>query len=193
MKLIVGLGNPGRDYNNTRHNLGFRVVDELAARHGLSWSASGQAKAEIAKGKIGESEVVLAKPQTFMNLSGQAVQALASFYKIEQSDIWVVHDELDIPFGVLRVRVAGDSAGNNGVKSVIEQLGSRNFGRFRLGVANNTLRNPIPAEAFVLQPFTAEEASRVSHIVDRGAIAIEQALESDITHQDVFLLNQNSA
>lgn len=187
MKLIVGLGNPGPEYANSRHNLGFMVADELARQAGAKWSKAGQADALIAKTTLVGENVVLAKPQTYMNLSGPAVQALAAFYKIAPGDIWVIHDELDLPFGVLRVRTNGDSAGNNGLKSIIEQLGTREFGRFRLGIANDSLRKPIPPDAFVLQGFRDTEKLSLNEIIRGATRTVLAARSGGLTHRDLQL------
>lgn len=189
MKLIVGLGNPGANYAHNRHNLGFMVIQAVATKYQLpAWSTTGKAQASICKGKIGDQEVVLAKPQTFMNLSGEAVQALASFYKLDPAEIWVIHDELDLPFGNIRIRNSGDSAGHNGVGSIIQALGTRDFVRFRLGIANATLHNPIPAEAFVLQNFAPDEQASLDQILERAVTTVTDSLPDNLTHRNLTLL-----
>lgn len=185
MKLIVGLGNPGREYAHNRHNLGFMVVEALAQAHGLPlWSTSSQTKALITKGEIIDQEVILAKPQTFMNMSGEAVQALAGFYKVTPTDIWVVHDELDLPFGSLRVRTAGDSAGHNGLKSIMTAIGTREFGRFRLGIGNDILRNPLSSDTFVLQDFSSSERLQLNEVIHQAVATIQSCLSQGLSHQD---------
>src|SRR5438552_17814195 len=119
--LIVGLGNPGSRYATTRHNAGFMVVDEVARQHGLRFSTK-QANAEVARGEIAGKKVILAKPQTFMNLSGQAVRGLANFYKIPTDRILIIYDEIALPVGTIRIREKGSAAGHNGVKSVRQQM-----------------------------------------------------------------------
>ncbi len=130
MKLIVGLGNPGKDYEDTRHNIGFMVVDKLAREIGrdtLVWNQDDKRSAFVAK--VGE--LVIAKPVTFMNNSGVAVKKLADFYKIDPVDVWVIHDDLDLPIGKIRIRNQGGTAGHNGVESIITHLGTDKFLRFR--------------------------------------------------------------
>jgi peptidyl-tRNA hydrolase, PTH1 family len=131
--LIVGLGNPGSRFMATRHNVGFAVVDEVAQRHGLRFSTR-QANAELARGQIAGTKVILAKPQTFMNLSGHAVRGLAGYYKIPVDHILIIYDEIALPVGTLRIREKGSSAGHNGVNSVIQQMGTQNVSRIRVGV-----------------------------------------------------------
>ncbi len=189
MKLIVGLGNPGAEYAGNRHNLGFMVVDELARQADANWSKASQANALIAKINLEGEDLVLAKPQTFMNLSGPAVQALAGFYKIEPDNIWVIHDELDLPFGVMRVRTSGDSAGHNGLKSIIESLGTHGFGRFRIGIANEALRSPIPPEAFVLQNFRDIEKATLNEIITGTTKSVLDALSGGLAHHDLQLVS----
>src|SRR4051794_35072705 len=131
--LVVGLGNPGTRYATTRHNAGFMVVDELARQHGIRLS-SKQANAEVGRGEIAGTKVILAKPQTFMNLSGQAVRGLANFYKIPTGRIVIIYDEIALPVGTIRVREKGSSAGHNGAQNVIQQMGTQNIARIRVGV-----------------------------------------------------------
>jgi PTH1 family peptidyl-tRNA hydrolase len=184
MKLIVGLGNPGEKYKDTRHNVGFLVVDKLAHELGSSetkWSLSEKHKAEIAK----TGDLILVKPQTFMNASGASVAALVSYYHLKPSDVWVIHDDLDLPLGKIRIRVGGASAGHHGVDSIIEALKTDTFTRFRLGIGPGKeaieknsdqhlhRRNVID---FVLSRFTQSEAGELKHIVKHGAEAVRTAL-----------------
>src|SRR5262245_17764614 len=135
MKLIVGLGNPGREYRDTRHNLGFMVVDEVARRHGLEWAmAPSQVPDAFVVKNFGATPVLLAKPLTFMNRSGDAVAALSRYYDIASTDMLVVVDEVDLPFGRLRARPRGSAGTHNGLKSLVERLGTTEFPRLRLGV-----------------------------------------------------------
>ncbi len=167
--LIVGLGNPGPEYKDTRHNIGFRCVDALAARHGLSFDKK-QGKAVIAAGNIVGRSVVLAKPQTFMNLSGDSVAALAGFYKIPPAQIMVIFDDIDLPLGTLRIRPAGGSGGHNGMKSIIARLGTQEFARIRFGVSRPPGR--MDPAAYVLRPFEREEEILVIETVDRVCKAV---------------------
>ncbi len=133
MKFIVGLGNPGPEYENTRHNIGFMVLDKLVRELGAEVPAwERDEKKNVVTARIGE--VLLVKPVTFMNKSGFAIRALVDFYKAAPSDVWVVHDDIDLPLGKIRIRSSGASAGHNGVSSIIEQLKTDKFIRFRLGI-----------------------------------------------------------
>jgi PTH1 family peptidyl-tRNA hydrolase len=181
--LIAGLGNPGREYRNNRHNIGFMLVDRLANRLGVSFSRM-ESKALVTKSEYQGRRIVLAKPQTYMNLSGQAVGALARFYKVPLENILVVYDDVDLPQETLRMRPGGGSAGHNGMKSIIERLGSQEFPRLRLGVG----RPPGHKEAanYVLQDFSKAEAEMLPQILDRAVDAvlvyITEGLNAAMTH-----------
>ncbi len=136
MKLIVGLGNPGREYETTRHNVGFWWVDELAGRENFNFRTEAKFHGLAARGQLHGHEVALLKPQTFMNLSGRAVGALAQFYKILPAEILVVHDELDLQPGIARLKMGGGHGGHNGLKDIIAQLGTKDFWRLRLGIGH---------------------------------------------------------
>src|SRR2546430_10096616 len=154
--LVIGLGNPGREYERSRHNVGFLVVDELARRHG-GRVTDRVAKSLAGRVRSGEHELVLAKPQTWMNLSGQAAKALRAKYQVPIERVLVVHDELDLPFGRLRIRTGGSSAGNHGLDSGITSLGTKTFPRIRVGVGR-----PVgDAVDYVLSPFTNHERARL--------------------------------
>jgi PTH1 family peptidyl-tRNA hydrolase len=184
MKLIVGLGNPGDKYIGTRHNVGFDVVDKLARELGTStivWKFEKKHNALIAR--VGE--VVLVKPQTFMNDSGKTVGGLVSFYKLTPSDVWVIHDDLDLPMGKIRIRLGGASAGHHGVDSIIEHLKTDVFLRFRLGIG--TGRENVGEHAdrklhrskvidFVLSRFHSDEAGSLKHLIKHSVEAIRIAL-----------------
>lgn len=170
--LVVGLGNPGREYERSRHNLGFRVVDELARRHGGRVSDRA-AKSLTGKIRLDDRELVLAKPQTMMNLSGLAVKALRAKYDVPLERVLILHDELDLPFGRLRIRKGGSSAGNHGLDSVIGSLGTKDFIRIRIGIG----RPPGDGIDYVLSPFTTAEAAQVSDIVRRAADGVEAIIE----------------
>ncbi len=135
MKLIVGLGNPGKEYEKTRHNAGFMAVDFLADHLGFdSFKEAEKHKAEITEGELYGERVFLVKPQTYMNLSGQAVKSVMGFYKVKMEDLIVIYDDVDLPSGTLRIRPDGSAGGHKGIKSIIEHLGSQNFTRVRLGM-----------------------------------------------------------
>ena len=173
MKLIVGLGNPGAEYAKTRHNVGFMVVDAL----GDDWKLEKKLKSEVCEIQIADHKALLIKPQTFMNNSGEAVQAIAAFYKVDPSEIVVIYDDLDLEFGKLRVRHGGGSGGHNGIKSIIQHT-NETFIRFRIGIRNETLKNPIPTDKFVLAPFTAEEQQHMPDIVAKVTSELAEYLVS---------------
>ncbi len=165
--LVIGLGNPGRDYEQSRHNVGFLCVDELARRLKARVSERG-AKSLIGRARAGDRELILAKPQTMMNLSGVAAKALRAKYDIPLDRVLVIHDELDLPFGRLRIRKGGSSAGNHGLDSLIASFGSREFIRFRVGVGR-PVGNGVD---YVLGPFTQSEREQLPAIIGRVADAV---------------------
>jgi len=170
--LVIGLGNPGREYERSRHNMGFLVTDELARRHGRRITDRA-AKSLTGRVRVGDRELVLAKPQTMMNLSGLAAKALRAKYGVPLDRVLVVHDDLDLPFGGLRIRRGGSSAGNHGMDSVIESFGTKDFVRFRVGIG----RPPGNGVDYVLSPFTESERAQLPDIVARVADAVEVAVE----------------
>jgi len=154
MKLIIGLGNPGVKYNNTRHNIGFSALDFLREHFDLpKFKLDKKLKAEITKNK----NIILAKPLTFMNESGQAVAAIKKYYKIKLSDIIVLHDDVDIQVGKIKSKKGSSGAGHKGIASIIKYLKSKNFWQIKIGVANEMIRSKIPTEKFVLQKFTKDD------------------------------------
>ncbi len=175
--LIVGLGNPGSEYEDTRHNVGFRVADELARRYGLSFGKK-ERKALAATGTIRNRKVVLAKPQTYMNLSGEAVRSLVDFYKIEMPRILIICDDLDLPLGTVRLRQSGSAGGQNGVKSVIQHLGTQDFNRLRFGISRPP--GKMAAKDYVLGAFKGDEAILAAQVIDRAADATETWLTDGI-------------
>ncbi len=187
MKLILGLGNPGPQYQNTRHNFGFLALDQFRSEVGFSdWQENAKFKAVLSEGEINGEKLILAKPQTFMNLSGQAVSALANFYKIETTDIWVIHDDIDLPLGSLRIASGSGAAGHNGIRSIIECLGTKDFARFRLGISPakksflSSLFGRMPSEKFVMQNFSGSEKEIVSGMTKKTASALMAALSEGI-------------
>lgn len=178
MKLVVGLGNPGRRYAGTRHNVGFEIVDLLARRHGAEWEAGPRGiealvarPARAAGPGSGRNALVLAKPLTFMNLSGAAVVALLQFYKIDVADLLVVVDDSNLELGRLRARAAGSAGGHNGLKSVADALGMGEYARLRVGVGRGDARRDLADH--VLATFEPEERTIVAEAVDRAADAAE--------------------
>jgi PTH1 family peptidyl-tRNA hydrolase len=172
MRLIVGLGNPGREYRDTRHNVGFMVVDEIAKRHGLTLAmAPSQVPDAFVAKKFGEPPFMIAKPLTFMNNSGDAVAALARYYDVATGDLVVVVDEVALPFGRLRARARGSAGGHNGLKSVIARLGTTEFARLRLGVGRGDARRDLADH--VLSKFEGDEQSALGEFITRAADAAE--------------------
>jgi len=176
--LIVGLGNPGSEYASHRHNVGFQVIDSLAESHGLSFARHKPAKARVAEGQIEEQRVLLAKPQTFMNLSGRTVLRLSREREIPPESILVVCDDLDLPLGRLRIRPGGGSGGHKGLRSIIELLDSQDFARLRVGI-DRPAGSLDPAE-YVLQPFAEEERAIATVAIERAAQAVETWLADGI-------------
>lgn len=174
-RLVVGLGNPGPNYAVTRHNLGFMVADRLAARLGSNFKAHKRSGADIVTGRLGGHPVVLAKPRTYMNESGRHVAPLAKFYSVPPADIVVIHDDLDLDFGRIRLKLGGGEGGHNGLRSVATALGTRDFQRVRIGIGRPPGRKD-PA-AFVLEKFTAAERAEVPTICEQAADATEWLIE----------------
>lgn len=188
MKLIIGLGNPEQQYSGTRHNLGFALLDEYLRRHhdisqiNNIWTSEKKFKSQVAK--LGD--LIFVKPETFMNKSGLAVSLLANYYKIEPEDIIIIHDELDVPLGHIKMRLGGAAAGHHGVESVIEALGTDQFIRIRLGIG--TLKaltgerkiSSFNAEHFVLDPFTPKETTVIKHLLKKATKALDTLLEKGL-------------
>jgi PTH1 family peptidyl-tRNA hydrolase len=173
--LVVGLGNPGPNYAATRHNLGFMVADLLAARLGSKFKAHKKSGAQIVTGRLGGRSVVLAKPRCYMNESGRQVGPLAKFYSVPSADIIVIHDDLDLDFGRIRLKISGGEGGHNGLRSVASALGTKEFQRVRIGIGRPPGRKD-PA-AFVLENFTAAERPEVPAICQQAADATELLIE----------------
>ena len=166
--LLIGLGNPGREYRDSRHNAGFMLIDRLAVR----LNARGmkvQSKAIVTSAEYEGRKLILAKPQTYMNLSGQSAQGLLNFYKLPIENMLVAHDDLDIPFGTIRIRPKGGPGGQGGMASTIFQLGTKDFPRLRIGIGRPPGR--MDPSAYVLQDFSREEMKALSGIIDRAADA----------------------
>ena len=176
MKLIVGLGNPGRKYERTPHNAGFLVVDELAERIGAGWKRSLRFKARFAKCKFADEDLVLVKPQTYMNLSGTAVSAVASYFKAAAGDVIVVLDDADLEKGRLRVRPRGSSGGHRGLESVLQALGGRDIPRVRVGIGRAGGSSGLIKH--VLRPVSTTEFEEMRLAVDRAADAVTMMLEA---------------
>jgi len=176
--LVVGLGNPGREYAGNRHNAGFLVADLLVGRIGARFSRHRKAVAEVAEGRLGVGvdapRLVLTKPMTYMNLSGGPVAGLAQFYKVPTDQIIAIHDELDIPYGQLRLKIGGGEGGHNGLRSMSRSLGTKDYVRVRFGIGRPPGRQD-PAD-YVLSDFSSVERKELDFLVDRAADAVEMVM-----------------
>ncbi|MCK9201555.1 MAG: aminoacyl-tRNA hydrolase [Gallionella sp.] len=175
IRLIVGLGNPGREYENTRHNAGFWWLDEFARMHNLSFRSEAKFHGLAVRGQLHGHEVFLLKPQTFMNVSGRAVGALAQFYKIAPAEILVVHDELDLPPGSAKLKLGGGHGGHNGLKDIIAHLGTKDFWRLRLGIGHPGERSEVVN--FVLNDPRREERGLIDEAMQRALDVAEMVVE----------------
>jgi PTH1 family peptidyl-tRNA hydrolase len=181
--LLVGLGNPGKDYDLTRHNVGFLCIDEFVRKTDVmaDWIVKKDLKCLISTGQLADTRVIAIKPTTFMNLSGEAVLATTNFYKIHPDSIAVIHDELDIDFGQIRLRASGSSAGHNGIKSITAAIGE-DYGRIRIGVGP---KHPakIKSEDFVLQKFSKDEQQQLPNLArEVNAILSEYLYGAELPH-----------
>ncbi|MEU7989311.1 aminoacyl-tRNA hydrolase [Streptosporangium canum] len=175
--LVVGLGNPGPEYAGNRHNAGFMVLDELAARAGGRFKVH-RSRAEVLEGRLAGVPAVLAKPLSFMNLSGGPVKALADFYKVDPARVIAVHDELDIPYGALRAKLGGGDNGHNGLKSITKSLATKDYLRVRFGIGRPPGR--MDAAAYVLRDFATAERKDLPFLVDRAADMVESLITSGL-------------
>jgi PTH1 family peptidyl-tRNA hydrolase len=175
IRLIVGLGNPGREYENTRHNVGFWWVDELAQAQKLIFKNESKFHGLSARGQLHGHEVLLLKPQTFMNVSGRAVGALAQFYKIAPAEILVVHDELDLPPGIARLKTGGGHGGHNGLKDIIAQLGTKDFWRLRIGIGHPGDRAEV--SNYVLNDPRREERELIDEAMQKAQVVANLIIE----------------
>ena len=166
IRLIVGLGNPGREHEDTRHNAGFRWVDEFARTHCISFKAEARFHGLVARAALHEHELILLKPQTFMNVSGRAVGAIMQFYKVDPAQLLVVHDELDLPPGDVRLKLGGGHGGHNGMKDIIAHLGSHDFWRLRIGIGH-------PGERALVSPYVLNAPRREE--AEQMALAMQRA------------------
>lgn len=195
MWLVVGLGNPGAKYARNRHNIGFMVVDELARKHSLpAWKASvkgGEATTGLLTTERGREKAVLLKPLEFMNLSGFAVSRAASFYSVEPDKILVIHDEIDIDFGLVRLKNGGGHGGHNGLRSIMEQLGHGNFARLRMGVGRDPNKPPGSKDAasWVLADVPSAQAAALERVISAGCEDAEATLALGI----VAAMNKHNA
>ena len=180
MKIICGLGNPGGKYARTRHNIGFMVIDELMSRFGGSSSPSNKFKGEYLSLKLPESDIILLKPQTYMNLSGESLRDFAGYFKVARENIVVICDDVSLPFGKLRVRELGSDGGHNGLKSIFSLMGSNQIPRIRIGIGQTPSKMAL--EDFVLMKFSKDEEDVLNKTVQFAAEAAEKFIKKDITY-----------
>jgi PTH1 family peptidyl-tRNA hydrolase len=183
MILIVGLGNPGKKFQKTRHNLGFMIVEslKLKIKSFSDWRKKRKLLAEISEGIIANKKIILAKPRTFMNLSGKAAQKLTYNLQLTTDNLWIVHDEIDLPLGKIRISVGRGAAGHKGVQSIIDTLGTKDFVRFRIGIKpKQSSRSVYRAEGFVLKKFNKKEEKIVKEMIKRTVEAIEFAIKERV-------------
>ncbi len=191
VRMIIGLGNPGPKYAGTRHNVGFDLVDRLVAERGLDWRPEKKWKAEVARS--GDGTLIFAKPQTYMNLSGEAVIKLGSFFKIPPAEMFVVYDDADLPLGRLRIRLSGSAGGHNGIKSLIQHLGTDRFARLKFGIGRDPAEKADPRRdmvGHVLGRFADTEKDALEKSMARAAEAVNYALSSGLA-ASMNRFNQN--
>ncbi|HEX4431757.1 MAG TPA: aminoacyl-tRNA hydrolase [Frankiaceae bacterium] len=187
-RIVVGLGNPGPEYAGNRHNLGFHVVDLLAEQQGARFKKGARGFADVVETRIGDERVVLAKPRSYMNESGGRVKAVLGFYKVDPEQLIVVHDELDIPFLQVRLKIGGGAGGHNGIRSVDAALGTKDYARVRVGIGRPPGRME-PAD-FVLRDFSAGERKELPLVIERGADAVVTLLQQGLAAaQNLFHSN----
>lgn len=175
MKLVAGLGNPGDRYSNTRHSIGFMVIDALGSRHGIRVDKNKK-KSLTGSGVITEEKVIMAKPQTFMNLTGEALGPLFSFLDIDFEDVIVIHDDLDLDFGRIKIKAGGGHGGHNGIRSIISHFGAKNFVRVRVGIGKPPVGWDVAK--YVLNSFSAEEKKDLDALIDRASDAVEMIIST---------------
>jgi PTH1 family peptidyl-tRNA hydrolase len=179
MKLIIGLGNPKREYRNTYHNLGFLALDFIKNKRGFSrWQLKKNLEAKISKGRINREKIILAKPQTFMNRSGEAVSLLLKNLKLKTENLWVIHDDIDLSLGKIKISKNRGSAGHKGVQSIIDSLGSKNFYRIRIGIFDRPIseKNKELTQKYVLKKLNKKEKERLPKIIEEAAGLLFQSL-----------------
>lgn len=183
MRLIVGLGNPGEKYIGTRHNIGFMVLDKIAEMKNIVFRNEPMYDAKFAEMGELDNRIKLVEPQTFMNESGVAVQKAKSYWKVDSEDIWVVHDDVDLEFGVVKVKLGGSSAGHKGVQSIIDNIGSE-FWRIRIGVGRS---EQIPTEDWVLKNFEEDKKEKLVKTIDNIADFVLESLSKEIKEQTIII------
>lgn len=176
MKAIIGLGNPGKEYLHTRHNVGFLVVDALAKKLGAEFRSKRAIQAEVTEAVLGEKRILLVKPQTFMNVSGQSVAGVLSKYPVKKEELLIVYDDADLPFGDVRLKPGGSSAGHRGMESILSHVpADTNIARLRIGIGRPESRD-VPLEDFVLKPWSAKEKTELPTVINEAIKKIETFL-----------------
>ncbi len=178
MHLIVGLGNPGKKYDKTRHNVGFDFIDKLASDYNIQFKTNKKQKAEVGMGFIGIHKVILVKPSTYMNLSGEAVRAVMDYYGVDYDDIIVVYDDMDLDIGKIKLRPKGSSGGHNGIKSIISHLGTQEFKRIKVGIGKHQFMSTVD---YVLGKFETENRLLIDESIVRSIMATKSYLDSTFT------------
>lgn len=181
MKLIIGLGNPGAKYENTRHNIGFMIVEKIAEKRGVVFRLEPTYESRFAEMGDLENRIKLVEPQTFMNESGRALMKIKNYWKVDSEDIWVIHDDVDLELGKVRVSLGGSSAGHKGLKSIIENIGEA-FWRIKVGIGED---EKIPTEEWVLMNFNKIEKVKLAKIIDRAANFVLEFLSDEIKEQTI--------
>ena len=179
MYLIAGLGNYPKEYDLTRHNIGFMCIDNFAQKHNMQFKSEAKFKAQTASFSFNGEKLILVKPLTFMNLSGEAIQKISAFYKIENKNIFIIYDDISLDLGKFRFRANGSDGGHNGIKSIIQNLGTDKFPRMKVGIGPQPVQ--IKSEAFVLQKFSLEQIPLLNKVVTTSVDAIEDYLKLGIT------------
>ena len=183
MRLIVGLGNPGDKYQTTRHNLGFLIVEKIAEKRGVVFRLEPHYESRFAEMGDLENRIKLVKPQTFMNESGRAIAKIKNYWKVDSEDIWVIHDDVDLELGKVRIALGGSSAGHKGIKSIIDNIGEH-FWRIRIGIGKD---EKIPTEEWVLKNFAKEEIEVVDKIIDKAAVLVLEFVSKEIKEQTITI------
>lgn len=187
MKMIVGLGNPGKQYETTRHNVGFMAIDQVASDYQLNWSLDTKFQAKVATAIINGEKVLFVKPMTYMNESGRAVEAIRHYYKVDPVDILIIYDDLDLPTGKLRLRQSGSAGGHNGIRSIIAQLGKQNFKRLRIGIDRPKQQSVVD---YVLGKVTDDEKEKLDAAFARAQEAVEDWIQQDDFNKVMNQFNQ---
>lgn len=196
MKLIVGLGNPGKEYENTRHNVGFLVISNLKSQisklhlKSQNFEYNNKFNSEMIETEYKKGKIILVKPQTYMNNSGLVAKKIMDYFKINERDLYVVCDDLDLPIGTIRVRQEGSSGGHKGLQSIIDQIGDNKFVRFRVGIGSNKkfTNYNMPAEKYVLQKFSKDEQKIMDKAIDKTVELVVESLETGIEEKTVNII-----